>query len=200
MLGFAPMKRLAVLAATALIFGCGSPADRKAVPDKNPLSVRGWVEDVEGGGQGMERTPETELARRAQLFQSMNVWVENVDYVSGGVAQDGSFLLLDVPPGNVTVSFATPGVESAKLVLQNVPAGADVLIPGVMLRNGDVKVVNPKAIVVRVPASIDKTEPTGAVATIAGNQVPVIRAPLREFTNRRDYPDPGGLRTVAIYK
>lgn len=200
MLGFAPMKRLLIFAVAALVLGCGSPSDRKAVPDKNPLSVRGWVEDVEGGGQGMERTPETELARRAQLFQSMNVWVENVDYVSGGVAQDGSFLLLDVPPGNVTVSFATPGVESAKLVLQNVPAGADVLVPGVMLRNGEVKVVNPKAIVVRVPASSDRTEPTGAVAIIAGHQVPVVRAPLKEFVNRRDYPNPGGLRTVAIYK
>lgn len=194
------MKRLAVITALTFLAACGNPSERRAVPDKNPLSVRGWVEDVEGGGQGMERTPETELARRAQLFQTTNVWVENVDFVSGGVAGNGAFILLDVPPGNVTISFATPGVASAKLILQNVPAGADVLIPGVMLRNGEVKIVDPKAIVVRVPANIEKPEPAGTQAIVAGHSVPVIRAPMRAFLDRRDYPEPGGLRTVAIYK
>ena len=194
------MKHLAAIALLALALACGKAGETKPVPDKNPVSLRGWVEDIEGGGQGMERTPETELARRSQLFQSINLWVEKAEFVSGGIAQNGAFILLDVPPGNVTVSFATAGAESARLTMANIPAGADVLVPGVMLRNGEVKIVDPKALVVRLPGSVSKPEDTGDIATIGGHPVRVIRAPMKDFLNRRDYPEPGGLRTVATYR
>ena len=195
------MRFLALALVLPAIAGCGGESE-PAGPQiaKEPVSVRGWIADVEGAAPTGERTIETEIARRVQLFQSTNVWVENVPFVSGGVSESGSFLLLDVPPGTVTVSFAAPGAENAQLVLQNIPGNADVIVPGVMLRKGGVAVIDPKAIVVRVPARVDKPEPTGTQALVAGQPVAVIRAPYAAFNDRRDYPEPGGVRAVATFK
>ena len=202
MLVFAAMRTLALALAVLGIAACGGESEAPAGPQiaKEPVSVRGWIADVEGAAPTGERTIETEIARRVQLFQSTNVWVENIPFVSGGVSEGGAFLLLDVPPGDVTISFAAPGAENAQLVLQNIPGNADVLVPGIMLRKGGVSVIDPKAIVVRVPARVDKPEPTGTTALVAGQPVAVIRAPYALFNDRRDYPEPGGVRAVATFK
>jgi hypothetical protein len=122
----------------------------------------------------------------------MNVWVEGAPYISGGIAENGSFILLDVPPGNVTIEFsAPPTVPVAKLVLNNIPGNADVLVPGVVLmRNGGVTFADPKAIEVRTAAKIDKPRTTSMKATVAGIQIPVIETPLAQMIGRRDWPQP----------
>jgi hypothetical protein len=51
-----------------------------------------------------------------------------------------------------------------------------------------------------VPGDVEKPRDTGKFAVVAGHRVPVIEAPLGEFGNRRDYPNPGGFRPVATYK
>jgi len=96
------------------------------------------------------RTVETEAARKAQLYQSINVWIEGAPYVSGALQENGSFLLLDVPPGNVTISFAAPGAPDAKLVLQNIPGNADVYVPALILAKNSVKFADPAAVQVRM--------------------------------------------------
>src|SRR6476659_7816647 len=99
------MRRLSFFLIPLALLGCGKPQSKYAVVSKEPVSVRGWVLDVEGSGGGDNapfRTVETEAARKMQLFQSMNIWVEGAPYISGGLAENGSFILLDVPPGNVT--------------------------------------------------------------------------------------------------
>jgi hypothetical protein len=196
------MKRALLVALTVALASCGGSETKPtgAVMAKNPLSVRGWILDVEGGGAGTEKTVETEAARLTQLFQSTNIWVENAPFVSGGVAETGAFILLDVPPGNVTISFNAPGAETARLTLQNIPGNADVIIPGVLLKPNGATVSNPAAIRVRVPKKISAPTPTGAKAIVAGHEVPVMEEPLNRFNDRRDYPDTGGLRTVATYK
>lgn len=165
----------------------------------DPVSVRGWINDVAGAKPG--ETVEVEIARRAQLFLSTSVWVENSQYASGGIAENGSFIVLDVPPHNAILGFNAPGAESAQVVMKDVPGNADVFIPDIVLENGGAKVLDPKRILVRVPSSdVDKPQPTGKNATIAGYTVPVIAAPVAQFFDRRDYPNPGGFRPVATVK
>ncbi|MEA2488639.1 MAG: hypothetical protein QOH21_431 [Acidobacteriota bacterium] len=187
------------LLVTIALLGCNeTPSDSPHALSREPISVRGWVEDVDGA----TRNPiaEMEIARRQEQFAQTSVWVEGNQYASGGVSENGAFIVLDVPPPNATLGFQAPGADGAQLTLQNVPGTADVFIPALFLSKGKVRVGNPKAIQVRLPANIDKAKPTGAFAIIAGHKVPVMATPLREMMDRRDYPSPGGFRPVAIVR
>jgi hypothetical protein len=157
---------------------------------KEPLSVRGWLVDVEGGPSAPFRTAETEAARKAHLFQATYVEVVNAPYVSGGIAENGSFLLLDVPPGKVTIVFSAPGAPAAKLEMDNVPGNADIFLPGVLLKPSSVALTDPAAVKVRLAARVDKPRPTGLAATVAGLRIPVVDTPFAQMNDRHDYPIP----------
>lgn len=194
------IRRLAAIAALLFVAACGGAPKEESIYhlSRDPVSVRGWILDVAGAKH--ESIPDIEIARRTQLFQSSSLWVENSQYASGGIAENGAFIVLDVPPQKATIGFNAPGAETAKIVLQNVPGSADVFIPDVILENGGAKVLDPKKILVRVPASIDKPRPTGKNAIVAGYSVPIIETPLGQLADRRDYPNPGGFRPVATVK
>lgn len=167
-------------------------------PPSDPISVRGWILDVKGAQRA--ETIEMELARRSQLFLSSSVWVENGDYASGGIAENGAFVVLDVPPPNPTLGFNAPGAETAKVAMQDIPPLADVFIPDLILENGGATVLDPKKIVVRLAGSVSKATPTGKMAKVAGYSVPVIEVPTSEMMDRRDYPPVPGYRPVATVK
>lgn len=195
------MKRLAVLSLAVILSACGGEKGDFALDNisRQPVSVRGWVDDVAGAKKG--ETVEMEMARRGELFAQTSVWVEGVTYVTGGVSENGAFVMLDVPPGNVTIGFNAPGAETATMALQNIPPNADVLIPNVVLRPDGSSVVDPSQIRVRIPGDVKELTPTGQTAIVAGNTVPIYAAPIRSFTDRRDYPQTGGIPApVAIYK
>ena len=192
------MRSASVALLALVIAACGGEQGPSyAVSD--PVSVRGWITDVKGAQRG--ETIEMEMARRTQLFQSSSVWVEQSQYASGGIAENGAFIILDVPPQTATLGFNAPGAETAKIELRGIPGNADVFIPNVVLEPGGAKVLDPKAIVVRVPSSdVEKATPTGKMASVAGYQVPVMEMPLSAFADRRDYPQPSGFRPVATVK
>lgn len=192
------MRGLTLCFVVAVIAACGGNPPKTNAVSREPVSVRGWIDDVEGSPRAPN--PEMETARRTQLFQATSIWVQGADYVSGGVAENGAFILLDVPPGNVTIAFNTPGAEDAKLILANIPGNADVFVPAVVLRKNGASVVKPQDLRVRVPAQIAKAVPAGKTATVAGVPVPVMNAPLNAFVDRRDYPVPIGFRPVATFK
>jgi hypothetical protein len=183
------------------IVACGPSNPNAPQVSKEPLSVRGWIVDVAGSPHAPFQTPETDAARRMQLFQSTNVWVENAPYVSGGVAENGSFILLDVPPGNTTVTFSAPGATAARLVLQNIPGNADVFVPAILLKPDSVALLDPKSVTVRLAAGVNRPTPTGMTAKVAGLAVPVVNTPIAQMSDRHDYPNPpAGLRPIAIVK
>ena len=200
MVGFLTMKRSLFTLVLAALAACGGGEKKSSVYDmsRQPVSVRGWIADVKGAKHS--DIPDVEIARRTQLFQSSSVWVENTEYASGGIAENGAFIILDVPPLNATVGFNAPGAETAKLLLKDVPGTADVFIPDVLLEPGGATVLDPKKILVRLPAEVSKARRTNRTATIAGYTVPIIEVPLGEMTDRRDYPNPGGFRPVATVR
>ncbi len=190
--------RLIIAIALVTLAACKGSESEGVRPPSQPVSVRGWILDVKGAQRA--ETMEMELARRSQLFLASSVWVENSIFASGGIAENGAFVVLDVPPQNTTLGFNAPGAETAKVVMQNVPGNADVFIPDLILENGGATVLDPKKIVVRVPASVSQRRPTGRTATIAGYTVPVIEAPMSELIDRREYPQVPGFRPVATVK
>ena len=191
--------RLIPMALLALAACVDRPAGTAPL-SKEPISVRGWVSDVEGSPTVPLKTPETEAARKIQLFQSTDVQVDNAPYVSGGVAENGSFVLLDVPPGTVTLTFSAPGAAGARLVLQNIPGSADVLIPAILLKKGGVGLLDPKGIRVRIAEKIDKPHPSGKSALINGMSVPITVVPINDMVDRRDWPNPPGVRPLATVR
>ena len=195
------MRKLAAFAALLVIATCGPPESPGPALSKEPISVRGWIVDVEGAANAPYQTVETEAFRKSQMFQTMNIWVDNAPYVSGGVAETGAFLLLDVPPGNITVVFSTAGAPTARLVLQNVPGNADVLVPAILLRRDSVALLDPKSVKVRVAATVDHATPTGAMARVGGVAVPIMTTPIREMSDRHDYPvRPAAARPLGIVR
>jgi hypothetical protein len=183
-------NRHALALALVALAGCGPTGPSGPVVSKEPISVRGWVADVEGGGAGTYRTVETEAARRQQLFQSTNVWIDNAPYVSGGLQENGSLLLLDVPPGNVTINLSAPGAPDAKLVLQNIPGNADVFVAGLVLKKNGVDLTDPGAVQVRIAARIEKPHPAGKTAIVAGRRITIMETPLAQLAGRHDFPTP----------
>jgi hypothetical protein len=187
-----PLLLLALVACKA---GEGVGSSR---PPSDPVSVRGWILDVKDAKRA--ETIELELARRSQLFLSSSVWVENSDFATGGIAENGAFIILDVPPNNPILGFNAPGAESAKVVMQDVPPFADVFIPDLILQNGGATVLDPNKIVVRLASNVTKPTPTGKMAKVAGYSVPVVEVPIAEMINRREYPPVPGFRPVATVK
>ena len=166
--------------------------------NRDPVSVRGWIADVANAKHA--DNIDMELARRQELFQSTSLWVENSQYSSGGISTNGAFVILDVPPQKATIGFNAPGANNAQLTMTGVPGNADVFIPDIVLEPNGAKVLDPRKILIRLPMKIDKAKPTGKTAMIAGNVVPIIATPLGQLADRREYPNPGGFRPVAIVK
>jgi hypothetical protein len=192
------VKWLATIALFAL--ACGSPTPNTPHVSREPISVRGWIVDVESPPSAY-RTIETEWARKSQLFLQTNIWVDNAPYVSGGVAENGSFILLDVPPGNVTVSFSAPGAPLVRLVLEHVPGNADVFIPALFIKHDSVALLEPKGVKVRLAAKVKQPTPTGATAIVAGLTFPVVNTPMVAMMDRLDYPiPPSGPVPIATVK
>jgi hypothetical protein len=182
------MKRVLPLLLLALAACDNAPSAPRV--SKDPVSVRGWVVDVEGSPNAPFRTVETEGARKTHLFQSTYVDVPNAPYVSGGIAENGAFLLLDVPPGNLSIVFTAPGAPSAKLELKNIPGNADLYLPGLLLKKDSVAFTEPQNVQVRMAAHTDKPHATGAYAMVGNLKVPVVDTPYAAMQDRHDYPNP----------
>ena len=191
-----------VLVSVALIvLACRKQSTQRstfAALSKEPTSVRGWIADVESKSSGqVYRTAETEAARRAAAFQATNVWIDNAPYVSGGVAENGAFVLLDVPVSiPVPQKPCSPTIPVARLPLTRIPGNADVLIPGVILKqDGSVGVEDPKALRVRLPVKVPPIK-----ATVAGVPVGVTQVPINAMMDRHDYPTPPSQLPLATVK
>jgi len=181
-----------------VVVACGGPDNAPHV-SREPCSVRGWILDIAASPKMTNE--EQDAARRMELFQQTNVWVDNAPYVSGGVAENGSFILLDVPPGTVTVTFSAPGAPSARLVLKNIPGNADVFVPALLLKSDSVALTDPKGVKVRLAAQITRPAPAKLTAIVGGVAVPVINTPIMQMVDRHDYPEPPqGLRPIATVK
>jgi len=198
------MRRL-LLAAALLASACGwgRPEPGTPVVSKEPISVRGWILDVESDAEPTRfKTVETEAARKAAMFQAMNIWIDNAPYVSGGVAPTGAFLLLDVPPGTAVIELTPPGGVTARLRMENLPGNADVFLPALVLRKDQIVLSDPSAVKVRMAARVDKPVPSGQFATVGGTRVPIMNTPIAQMSDRHDFPEPpnGGPAPVATVK
>lgn len=173
---------------------CSSEKPKGAIL-RSPASIRGWIAEIELPDTGYYklRSATTGAAdAKMELFRETTVVVDGYQFASGGVAEYGSFIVLDVPPGDVTLTFTAPTVNDVKLALKGVPANADIVIPGLLLTKQGVKIHDPSKVLVRVPND-EKVAP-GAVVNIGGVDVPVKPVPFGELSDRREWPTPERIR------
>ncbi len=161
---------------------------------KGPISIRGWVAEIELGTKRPDNVfsvtePGGTVAHpQRELFEQTNFSVRDVPYASGGVANDGSFIILDAPPGRVTIDMQAPGVYLVPLVLENIPSNADVFIPSIKLYPDHFELLEPQRILVRVPSKATRRTKAPEQAIVGGLRVDVWEVPLREMMDRRDWP------------
>lgn len=161
---------------------------------KGPVSIRGWIAEIDLGTKqpdGVFSVTEpggTVGHYQRELFKETNFSVRDVPYASGGVADDGSFIILDAPPGKVTVDMQAPGVPLVPLVLENIPPNADVFVPSIKLYPDRFELLEPHRVLVRVPSEGTQRKKAAAQAIVGGLRVDVWEVPLREMMDRRDWP------------
>lgn len=168
-----------LLLAPALLF-CSEPTPRKGLPE-GPVSIRGWVSRVDG-------VPN--YGHDGNLYD-LNAYVDGIERVSGGVQDDGSFVILGVPPGSSTIVFQAPGIDDAAIHFEGLPPKADVLLPGIVLTPDGASIEHPEAAKVRIPHGSDgEVEQIESSTTANGVTLPTYHAPIRTLGDRLNYPKP----------
>jgi hypothetical protein len=193
------MKRHLPLLLPFLLFACGDgrslETEGRGSFKKGPVSIRGWFAEIEVGEKPETVFSVTQPGGRVshyqtELFKETNLSLRDVPYASGGVAEDGSFIILDAPPGRVVIDMQAPGVPLLPLVLENIPPNADVLIPSIKLYPDRFELLQPERILVRVPTRAKERKKAAEQAIVGGTRVDVWEVPLREMADRRDWPMP----------
>ncbi len=182
-----------VFSALALVLALTGCEPRETGPDvsRTPASIRGWVGDIELPPGEMYRLMEQTTGvnqLKLQILQDTTLSVEG-QVASGGMAENGSFIILDVAPGPVTVIFSAPGLPENMLRIEGVPGNADILLPGVELTLAGPK-IDATRVQARIPEERGRPTPIPPPIRVLGQEVPVRAATLTELSDRRDYPDP----------
>ncbi|MDX1584270.1 MAG: hypothetical protein R3338_11790 [Thermoanaerobaculia bacterium] len=172
----------------SLLF-CGEPTPRGDLPH-GPVSIRGWVARVEG-------VPN--YGQDGNLYD-LNAYVEGIERVSGGVQEDGAFIILGVPPGESTIVFQAPGVDDAAIHFQGLPPKADVLLPGIVLTPDGVSIPRPELAKVRIPNGRGtEVEQVESETTANSLELPTYLVPIRALGDRLNYPlVPARGNTISI--
>lgn len=176
---------------TVALVGCAPPKGETAA-HMAPVSVRGWIADVELPPSDLMKVtdPYLQIQRKYAMFRDTAISVEGVNFVSGGVAETGAFIMLDVPPGDSIINFQPPGLPDAQLVLRQIPGNADVLLPGLLIKGTKVELFKPEEAMVRIAGSGTERKKLDFVAFVGDQRIDVWEVPLSELIDRREYPTP----------
>lgn len=168
---------------------CSAPKGGNAARS-SPVSVRGWIADVElpPTDNFMVTDPYLQIQRKYAMFRDTAISVEGVNYVSGGVAETGAFIMLDVPPGDSIINFQPPGLPDAQLKLRQIPGNGDVILPGLLIRGSQVVLFKPEDAMVRLPGTGTARKKLDIPAYVGDQRIDVWEVPLSELTDRREYP------------
>lgn len=173
--------------------GCSAPSPEGASgPGKQPVSVRGWIADVELPPSDMMKVvdPLVAIQQKYAMFRDTAISVEGVTYVSGAMAETGAFIMLDVPPGDSIINFQPPGMPDAQLTLRQIPGSADVMLPGLLIRGTTVVLKNPEDAMVRLPGNGPERKKLDIPAFVGDQRIAVWEVPFAELGDRREYPTP----------
>ncbi len=176
-----------------LLAGCSAPSPAgSSGPGKSPVSVRGWIADVElpPSDMMMVTDPLMAIQKKYAMFRDTAISVEGVTYVSGAMAETGAFIMLDVPPGDSIINFQPPGLPDAQLRLRQIPGSADVLLPGLVIRGTTVVLKNPEDAMVRLPGKGTERKKLDISAFAGDQRIAVWEVPFGELGDRREYPTP----------
>ena len=162
---------------------------------RGPLSIRGWFDEIAVGTPPADvfsvTDPNARIpAYQRQLFEETNISLEGVSYASGGVSDNGAFIILDAPPGDLTLNMQAPGVPLVQMTLEDIPPNADVFIPGIKLYSDRFEIVRPDQILIRVPIRGGERRKSTQTARVGEHTVDIWQVPLREMMDRRDWPVP----------
>lgn len=178
------------------IAGCTDTPELAAERERrrSPVSVRGWIWDVEAEAPGVPGTLSVvdpvgaDSQRKARIFGRTYISIENVDYASGGMIETGAFVILDAPPRELTMLIQPPVLSDQRIEMKGIPPNADVFLPGIIISAQGLRFAEPEKIRVRIPGETARA--TGQTAQIGPHTVPIEQVPVGDLIDRREYPEP----------
>lgn len=173
-----------------LLSACAAPENPGQGPGKTPISVRGWIAYIQLPPQELMKVSDPEQARRhmRQFMEDTNIYVVDMPFVSGSIAETGAFMMLDIPPGDVRIRFQPPGLPEAELLLRNLPGNADVLLPALKIENDQVTLMDPSKAVVRIPVDGGERRKVDSTVFAGSHEIEVWEVPFGDLVDRRDFP------------
>jgi hypothetical protein len=183
-------KLIPFLSLLLIPLGCSAPEGPGQGPGNTPISVRGWISYVQLPPQELMKVTDPVKARQrmVQFLRDTNLYVVDMPFVSGSIAETGAFIMLDVPPGDVTVRFQPPGLPEGELVLRNLPGNADVILPGLTIDGEKVSLLDPSKAVVRIPSEGSERRKLDLVVMVGDQQIDVWEVPYNDLVDRREFP------------
>lgn len=185
------LQKLTVFLTILLVASsCATPEDDGGGPGKTPVSVRGYIAYIQLPPQEMMKVTDPIKAqqRMRQFLSDTNIYVVNMPFVSGSIAETGAFIMLDVPPGDVTVRFQPPGLQEAQLVIRNLPGNADVILAGLKIDGHSVSLIDPSKSVARIPIDGDVRRKLDINVYVGDQPIEVWEVPFNDLVDRREFP------------
>lgn len=183
-----------------LAFVIGSCEEPRSQIVNHPVSIRGWIADVERTiPPGVSPNVIIQGNTLEDYIQQSNVYLKGGKLITGGL-MNGSFIMMDVPPGDATIVFQAPGIYQSPMTIHGIPPAADVVLSGVDITKHGTKLDDPSKALVRIAAKIDKMREIPSTTTINGVKIRTVEVPLVKMGDRMNYIERGAFPYEPGYK
>lgn len=174
-----------------LVIACGGEGKAPRRPAQDPVSIRGWILDIEGVPSDAPDQVFPSLNRSPiQYILDANVYIPDQQFVSGTI-ENGSFVMLDVANGDVTIMFQAAGIADSPMKVKGVPPSADLVLPGIVIGKERTYLVDPTKAMVRIPSNVAEVEEIPSTTFVNGDKVPTFSIPIKKMGDRMNTMERG---------
>jgi len=182
---------LSLLLTVCVIAACGEGEKSPRRPAQDPVSIRGWILDIEGIPSDSPDLVFPSLNRSPiQYVLEANAYIPDQQFVSGTI-ENGSFVMLDVANGDVTIMFQAAGIADSAMKIKGVPPSADLVLPGIVIGKERTYLIDPTKAMVRIPSNVAEVEEIPSTTFVNGDKVPTFNIPIKKMGDRMNTMERG---------
>ena len=182
---------LFLVTAVLVVSSCGGGETTTRRPAQNPISIRGWIMDIEGTPSDIPDVAFPAINRAPiQYILDANVYVPDQQYVSGTI-ENGSFVMLDVANGDATIMFQAAGIADSPMRVKGVPPSADLVLPGIVIGKEISYVADSRRAMVRIPSNVAEVEEVPSTTFVNDEKISTYNIPIKKMGDRMNAMERG---------